>query len=706
MKSKLLIIAALLSLYQQASAFPAPPVEQDLEKINGVEKQMRIKSIALLSVIKRMGPFEKSVSVNKVKLITEGCSVYESMDRESRVLLNPRINDEFIMLGREDEFYRISLPDGREGWVPEPCVQSFTVDREVESLTFEGLSRDEANRYMSVASQLFGIIEELKIKADKIAAGYLDESGEPKSKSPGAEAKKILESYEKISKYARYASFFNRKYIEGHPPLSPDKSRTGLEFSGWGEILFGSSDFTTKRENQDDIREDGSTSSISAGGNLSISENSRVRFRFSRKNEILQTPFTSTDFNATHSYRPSGGMGFDTRLRFRRYTDKINSYNDYRRLSVGGRANLVNTENRFIFVDYTLMNNKYSESDSDDYLSNRLRAEARFKSGKRADYLLQLNSNFETSDAAFHKFMYLVPSFSYVRHRRGGNLVFKTSYEILNYSDADLKSFSKPALSLTSESYIAGTRKRKTLAAFYKQFPDNDLSTYIQARGRYSISRSGLTSKRISGAFYTNLFTEKSDASFTDLRVDAGGSNQKMYGNLSTFFKFWHSSGSDTDSTSVKPHVLDMYGKFGLIIRNIRIGPTVGVHTLIADGRDFLQEEGDLFRIGGSAEGTFTLPHQINMNINVLYENGFVYNSEILSVDEFGNIEYGETVQRHPTTFQMNLSLQVPITDALQLSVRLNTYKIKTDMDDTISRDPVTENNRFTMFAGLRYRFD
>ena len=706
MKRKLLLFTALILFSIPESALPATAISKDLDKIKSVEQEMRLKSIALLSVIKRMGPFEEGVSVEKVKLIGEGCSIYESMDTESRVILNPRINDEFVMLGREDEFYRISLPDGREGWIPQSCVQSFTVDQEVKALSFEGLDRSEVDRYMSVATELYGIIEDSKIEADRVAMNYLDESGRPVNKSPGAEEQEILSSYRNIVKYNRYASFFYNKYIEGYSPLSPDRSRSELEFSGWGEILFGSSDFTTKRENQDDIREDGSTSNISAGGNLSISENSRMRFRFSRQNEILQTPFTSTDFSAVHSYRPDQGIGFDTRLRFRRYTDQINEYNDYRRLSVGGRANLANSASRLIYVDYTLLNNKYSESESDDYLSNRIRAEAKFRSGKKADYILRLNSNIESSDAAFHKFIYLVPSFSYVSHRRGGSTVLEGSYEMLNYSDAELKSFNKPALRLTSESFSGGTRKNKTLGVFYKQFPDNQLSTYIQGRGRYSMSRSGLTTRRISGAFYTNIFTENSDASFTDLRLDAGGSNHKLYANLSTFFKFWHSAGGDSDSIAAKPHVLDIYGKFGFIIRNLRIGPTVGVHTLIADGRDFLKDDGDVLRFGGSAEGTFTLPHRISISFRALYENGFVYNSEILSVDSFGNVEYGDPVKRQPTTFQLNLSLLAPITDALQLSLRMNTYNVKTDMDESISRDPVTENNRYTIFAGLRYRYN
>ena len=100
MKRKLLLFTALILFSIPESALPATAVSKDLDKIKSVEQEMRLKSIALLSVIKRMGPFEEGVSVEKVKLIGEGCSIYESMDTESRVILTPRINDEFVMLGR------------------------------------------------------------------------------------------------------------------------------------------------------------------------------------------------------------------------------------------------------------------------------------------------------------------------------------------------------------------------------------------------------------------------------------------------------------------------------------------------------------------------------------------------------------------------------------------------------------------------------
>ncbi len=710
MKYKLSLLITTVCLLLPARILPAASIDDDLKKITTIEAEIRKKSVALLSVIKRMGPSEEVVeeytTVESVKLITGECNVYESTDQSSRVLLAPGINDQFELLEREDEFYRIRLQDGRDGWIPASCVQVFAEDRKVEGLSFEGLDRGEIKKYMQVAEQLYGMIEELKIRADRIASGYIDQSGKPPGVSSPDKWEDMIASYKKIQKYTGYATFFYNKYIHGYTPPPGEERRLEYRFSGWGEILLGSSDFTTKRENQKNITEDGRTSNVAFGGNLTVNETSRVRFGFSSRREIMQTPFRSTDLNAAYSYRPSEGMGILTRVRYHKYSDKINELNDYGRLSLGARADLVNTDNRSVFIDYTLMNNNYSESDSDDYTSNRIRGEARFKSGQGSDYLLRLDSNFETSDASFHKFVHLVPSFSYIRHRGEGKFRFTGSYEMLNYQDAGLKSYNKATMGIASSSFAGGKRKLKSLGLFYKQFPDNEVSTYLQARGRYSLSRTGVTSKRVSAAFYTSIFPENNESSFTDLRLDAGGSSTGLYGNISTFFKFRHSPGEDTDSTAVRPHVLDVYGKFGVIIKNLRIGPTFGLHTLVSKGEKFLKRDGNLFRYGGSAEGRFILPHRINLTLAFLYEYGHVYNSEIESVDEFGNVIYGETMERHPTTFQLNASLQVPITSSLELSARAKTYQIKTDMNEEISRDPVTENTRFTMFAGLRYRFN
>lgn len=80
MKRKLLPFTALTLFSIPESALPATAISRGLDKIKSVEQEMRLKSIALLSVIKRMGPFEEGVSVEKVKLTGEGCSIYESMD--------------------------------------------------------------------------------------------------------------------------------------------------------------------------------------------------------------------------------------------------------------------------------------------------------------------------------------------------------------------------------------------------------------------------------------------------------------------------------------------------------------------------------------------------------------------------------------------------------------------------------------------------
>ena len=89
--------------------------------------------------------------------------------------------------------------------------------------------------------------------------------------------------------------------------------------------------------------------------------------------------------------------------------------------------------------------------------------------------------------------------------------------------------------------------------------------------------------------------------------------------------------------------------------------------------------------------------------MNASYDYGFVY-SDQFTIDLAGNITVGDTVQRHPTTFQLNAFGNMPLKGNFDLTGRLSIYKIATDMDHKLSINPVTNNERFTLYAGVSYR--
>ncbi len=97
---------------------PATVNSKDLEKLKTIAISMRKNSLAFLQLIKDMN-IEKTkpviTTVEKARVLKDGCDVYETKDEKSRVIFNPRYNDEFEILERYENLYKVKLKDGREG---------------------------------------------------------------------------------------------------------------------------------------------------------------------------------------------------------------------------------------------------------------------------------------------------------------------------------------------------------------------------------------------------------------------------------------------------------------------------------------------------------------------------------------------------------------------------------------------------------------
>jgi hypothetical protein len=163
-------------------------------------------------------------------------------------------------------------------------------------------------------------------------------------------------------------------------------------------------------------------------------------------------------------------------------------------------------------------------------------------------------------------------------------------------------------------------------------------------------------------------------------------------------------------STSASPSIVDLSGKFGFKVGPIRIGPTVGLHAILDfDEDEIFKRDGNLFRLGGVAEGTILLPKMINISLMLAYDYGSygsVYNEE-LSIETYtGEITIGELQERHPTTLQFTSTISAPLVHNLELIGRISYYKINTDMDETISINPIEFTKQMSFQLGIRYRYN
>lgn len=689
---------------------PAPPptpssrLPQDLEQMQRIEKSLRRLSLALLSLIKKMDPQETSgyqdQSTDMVRVVIDGCQVYETADPRSQVIYTPRINDEFEVLDRNDGLYQIRLQDGREGWISEKCIQPFSLQTQRVVIHFRGVSSNEIKNYLDAATDIFASITQQKQTADQI---YKKNQSKQLGQDPAFRA-----AYLKIQKYYSYAREFHGRFVENK--LFETKGATLLSrLSAWTELFLGRNAYRTEYLKEDPVDQSGFVHDISVGGDLTLNSKSRVSVKVNKKSDIIQTPFNTLTMDAGYTYRDSQKLTFRIGANLNTYNDQLSDFSDYKRITLRSDVDYQLSPQARVLVNYAFLKNDFSLNSDNSYNNHRILAASKWKSGSRSEITLQMRSSLQSSQSDLYNFTNLEPSLSFDHYGTNSRLTVRAFYNMFSYSDLKLRSYNRAVLQFQNQARSRNTSSRWDLAVMSKAYPNNKSASYLQLRGGFVRTRSGRLGLRFAPSFTTNLYTENSESNFTDLRLDFSTTTSAFFASLSSFFRFWHSPGDpDAENAVVKPYVLDVYQRLGLNLKYIKIGPTFGLHAQFSSERgvEFFRRDGNLIRIGGIVEGNIPFPLGIYLTLRGTYQYGFVYNNEIDIDVNTGDITTGDLLMRHPTTFQIHSNLRVPLYQNLVLLGRVNYYKIASDMDEKLSIRPIAHNTRFTAMVGISYRFN
>jgi hypothetical protein len=432
-----------------------------------------------------------------------------------------------------------------------------------------------------------------------------------------------------------------------------------------------------------------------------------MEMSFSNRREIIQTPFSSTAIQAGYSLGNNEKLNFHATVGYNSYRDEANDRNNFNQVAIKTDASFNLSPSQTIRLDYSFTNNSFANDSTAGFANHALGAGLKFQTSQDSSFNIQLHSNLETSDSAFHQFIFLAPSLGYERVKADSRLLLKFVFELLSYKELELKNFNIFSLLLDSAGRRGNLSRNASLTFIYKTFPNNDQSSYLQLGGKYATASMDLNQKLFSISLNSNLFTAYSANSYSEMRVDYGADSQGFFSNFTLYGRFWHSPEAATGGQA-KPHVIDLYAALGLRTAAIKIGPVFAVHALVTsgEGTSFFKKDGNLFRVGALAEASLKLPAKGSLTLNAAYEYGFVYNDEI-SIDlGSGNITSGDVVQRHPTTFRVNGQVAFPILSQLEFISRVSFYKIATDMDPTISINPIVANRMFLLLFGVRYRYN
>jgi hypothetical protein len=680
----------------------------DLNAMLDLEKKVRMESLAFLSLVNKMKPEKitgtKMKSLEMVKVNRRRCQVFEADDESSRVIYNPNINEEFEVLAQNDNFIQIKLADNRKGWLLENFVQSFAIEKKETIVKFQGVSQSEIKDFIAVASAIFSRLTEHKALADRIFEKFdVAVSGRD------ANFRKIAAVQDRIGEFYRNAQYFFSHFIEGNGILFTSDVTLLSRLSLWTELLLGTSVYKTKPA---DLSADSSggngTHAFGLGGNLALNKNSQVSFSLASKKDVIQTPYTSTMFQADYALNRQGKFALRAGMNFNNYGDKFNSLNDFKQFNVVSGIDFIISPKTDLHLDYSFLSNNLKQDETNNYTQHRILAAANMKINPLSRFNLQLRSAFETSASAFHKFSNIEPAVTYEKLGENSRLQLRLAYEILSYGDLELKNYGRLDLRIGANRRRGNSSRSGDLQFQYKSFPDNNLASFMQFKGRYSASSSGRLNKLFAVTLFTNFYSGNSTANYSDLRLDLGRVSATFFNDTSLYFRLWHSPVQGTTNKVYKSHVIDIYEKLGFNLGNFRIGPVIGAHLLVSSetGVNFLKRDGNVLRFGAMAEGRLSLPLHGNLNLSAAYEYGFVYSEEIAVDSGTGQLTIGDVDQRHPTTFQFNATVSIPVSKSFECLGQINYYKIATDMDTALSINPVTQNSRFVLLFGLRYKYN
>ena len=121
----LVLVLVLLPL-QQAVAEISETFAEQTQQLQTLSTEMRQKVLPMLSLIKEMEKQQSAIQTELVKVHNTTAPVYEADNADALVRYTAQLNDEYPIVDQRDQWYQITLFDGRTGWIHEDEVQVIT----------------------------------------------------------------------------------------------------------------------------------------------------------------------------------------------------------------------------------------------------------------------------------------------------------------------------------------------------------------------------------------------------------------------------------------------------------------------------------------------------------------------------------------------------------------------------------------------------
>ncbi|WP_234567457.1 SH3 domain-containing protein [Rhodohalobacter sp. 614A] len=667
-------------------------LEDILSDIEAVRADVQKNAASFLLIAKQMNAGDVAASNTEqfVQITDVTAEVRETDLVTSPLLMEVLEGDEFPLVEQRNEWYRISLKNGREGWIHRENGE--IIEREVnEPVSGNALSVDPRIRQMT--DHLYERIQNQYHQARELFTEF-DEVFGGLSSSEQTEASTVHSAYlnekEKIETYYEYAAHYHRKLSPMRSPVLAQSGGNQIGYEGTASLRLGTSSYESMEEESTTSR------NLNMNGSVIFSPQTRLNVNLNHNNDVIQTPYTSNDVNLNVQHQTNGGTRLQGSVLYNSFSDANFERNNFQNMGFGARVDHpLNPQTRF-FGDVQADSKTYDVSGGNEFKGARFNTGLNFNGSKtRAN--IGVRGRIQDSEISFLDYMRIIPSAGATWLTGNGSFGIRAEAEQLTYAaEAEGNNFNRGRLDLE----WAGNVRTTSLILIAKQFPNNEAFDNYRIRLRNQWNKSsgaGLARTAFSVQYVYHPQEETQLTNYVDLRLDRSSSGKKAYFNLNLFGRYWEETGRE--------HTVDLFSRFGFKFSQFQVGPAIGAQLLLNPDDLQIERNGNSFRAGIDGRVN-TAIEKATIYGHFRYQKSLVYNSQIDIDTSTGLVTEGDLETRMPTTIQFSAGVQVPLIDALDLKIDASYYNVDLDISEDISINPIQSRKGLRLLAGVSYRFN
>jgi hypothetical protein len=717
------IILTMSPLEALAQSNSTKSVSEALPQLKKISADINKNLLPLLSLIKKVGESTSPGTIRVVKIIKPQVSVREADNTNASVLTDVRMNEEFVLIDERDKWYKIGLPDSREGWITEEDGQVIVKQAGDITLNLEKFSKEEASALMGQIKRLMNNIEVLYSEANKLITKTVEDYGklsDADKKYVDNDYKLFVEYKEKIEKYYGYAKRFLAPYEKFLPvPGGPEPSQIvpGDRFRGTLSADIGRSSYQNMNSSSTTSRR------LSFTGNYQVDNNTSLNFGLNHQNELIQTAFSNNTLNAgiTRQFSEKFIMGAD--INYNNYNDQVTDNNSFGHLRAGVNARINPSSKANVFINTTYQSKSFKTPDNNDYNGLTYIVGTSLSPNANNNIRIQLQGNNQSGQKDFLNFTQMSPQLIYT-YKKGKEKSFSVGldYDMMKFAQTNnLSDYNRYKADLRWRRNMNDKSYSTTMNMIFKQFPFNPGQDYYRlgyVRERRTGSLKDKRSSVSSVSYLINVFADRDNnpqSDYMDIRWDRSGSRAKSFSTMNVLTRLWNNLDMFNNDTSAFPdHFIDFFGEFGPYFRNIpggnvkvdaiKIGLTMGGHLFFNFDDDAFNRNGNSVRGGIIASSNIKI-YKGSLLLGGTYERSLVLSKQT-NYDPFtGNIIYGDNIYRKPSSFQFNIDYRQPVRNNWDIHLNLSTYEVRTDATYETSINPVARKSSLRFSGGLVYKF-